>query len=1154
MNNQLFTYLVILLVTAPWCNFLVAGVGELSPITPKNGAVFNAVEIPVSWNEYAGAISYDIQVASDSIFSNIILSEVGVLVALDTLSLPNGADYYWNIRANINSGVTDWGQFGKFTLFDPLTIGAMQLWYAPESNKLVESADLVTSWDDLSGNSRHATQSNISERPSLVDSVSEINNFQVVNWDNHQLDFDIMELNDYTAFFMYNLPALTKPVHYLMGGDTSGISLNHNGLFAGGTHASVTGFGGVEFTNSILFQSSLEPLGWGISTFSHSGLYRNGITMATSTCGSCEFHFSRLGDRVHYQNNLTFIGDIAEVIVFSKELTTNERGRVEEYIYSKYAPPLNLGKDITIDYGFCDTTIYPEGYYQSYLWSDGSIGDSLMVNKSEIYWCEGTDIFGRVFRDSIQVSFPAYVTHSDSIICSGDTLEWYPLLNSLLYSYSWSDVSVDTFLLISDTGQYDVTISDINGCSTVSDVLIVQKDLFTADFTLGNDTILCTGNVIYPPPIYSDDISTYLWSDGTSDTLMVLSSTGDYSVTSTNGIGCVAIDTVLVTIIGNAPIIGFTSSIGCYGDTTEFISTSIAILPENMISWEWDFGDGNVGIGDTVKHLFSSSALYSVKLTVVTDALCGNSAQVPVVINPVPQIDFNPEKGCDNALLEFTYTGNSNDVEVTNFLWTFSDTLSNDTVSTDPKPTHFFEYSDYYNVQLKVISIDGCTDSLTKLVQIETAPSAIFSVEDECIGTESQFIDLSTSGTGIISYWNWDFGNGNTSEQQHPTNSYMGSGVFGVELSIIDINGCGDTIVQNANSIPLPVSGMKYVDICAGSSFLIQDSSIISSDEISSYNWSIAGEEFTDSVFNYLIEEVGMYEIRLITANSLSCTDTLVSQLEVHQLPIANFSYSPEIGESPIEITFTNLSVDNYLNNWTFGDGSTSVEIDPINSYSDNSDFTVRLIATSEYGCLDSLTTQLLIEEQVIDLAVSNVVISEEDGYIQFEVTIQNYGSVEISEFDFLIEIDGVSFIESRTDTISKLGTSLLILQTQISAPQMGSVSYVCVSVQSPNGSQDDNIVNDEMCTNLVSQLEMKDFYPNPVSDQLYINYVVPKGDNMNVEIYTVKGELVGQVYDGFIELGANQITYNVSQLAPSNYYIVTRYKDEIIVRILVKE
>src|SRR5690554_6990297 len=109
----------------------------------------------------------------------------------------------------------------------------------------------------------------------------------------------------------------------------------------------------------------------------------------------------------YYGGGGNLSGDIAEYIYYNRALTISEIEDVENYLRHKYAPPVNLGPNIT-QYGFCDTTLYAGKRFDSYLWSDGSTADSLIVYEPGTYWVETVDIFGFTSSDTIELIFPEF--------------------------------------------------------------------------------------------------------------------------------------------------------------------------------------------------------------------------------------------------------------------------------------------------------------------------------------------------------------------------------------------------------------------------------------------------------------------------------------------------------------------------------------------------------------------------------------------------------------------------------------------------------------------------------------------------------------------------------------------------------------------------
>ncbi|PIY02206.1 MAG: hypothetical protein COZ21_15370, partial [Bacteroidetes bacterium CG_4_10_14_3_um_filter_31_20] len=74
----------------------------------------------------------------------------------------------------------------------------------------------------------------------------------------------------------------------------------------------------------------------------------------------------------HRNNSFKLDGDIVELLVYNRNLSDSEKTFVKTYLYYKYAPPVNLGPDITAN-GFCDTTIHAGVRFTNYVWNTGNV-------------------------------------------------------------------------------------------------------------------------------------------------------------------------------------------------------------------------------------------------------------------------------------------------------------------------------------------------------------------------------------------------------------------------------------------------------------------------------------------------------------------------------------------------------------------------------------------------------------------------------------------------------------------------------------------------------------------------------------------------------------------------------------------------------------
>lgn len=87
--------------------------------------------------------------------------------------------------------------------------------------------------------------------------------------------------------------------------------------------------------------------------------------------------------------------------------------------------------------------------------------------------------------------------------------------------------------------------------------------------------------------------------------------------------------------------------------------------------------------------------------------------------------------------------------------------------------------------------------------------------------------------------------------------------------------------------------------------------------------------------------------------------------------PFANFSASAKMGRAPLEITFTNLSegAPDLTSEWSFGDGNTSTEKNPVHSYSKDGIYTVKLTVNG-FGGSDTIVKKSYVQVSYFNLYI----------------------------------------------------------------------------------------------------------------------------------------------------------------------------------------
>lgn len=230
----------------------------------------------------------------------------------------------------------------------------------------------------------------------------------------------------------------------------------------------------------------------------------------------------------------------------------------------------------------------------------------------------------------------------------------------------------------------------------------------------------------------------------------------------------------------------------------------------------WDFGVGSIidKQTDTVFNFqYAVANSYSVNLKVVTDSGCVSSvANKMLKVNYLPRIHFTlPSVVClpdGNANFANSSTIPDGTESMFSYYWNFGDQFNTSSWLLKDG-NHRYAAVGIYPVNLKITSKDGCIDSSTQqFSNIYPQPKANFttSADTICVNNQIAFTDISNGLTSEVNFWNWNFGNGSTSNLQNPTKNFSDSGSFNVSLYIHNTQGCvSDTLTKQIAIEPYPV-------------------------------------------------------------------------------------------------------------------------------------------------------------------------------------------------------------------------------------------------------------------------------------------------------------------------------------------------------------
>jgi len=153
--------------------------------------------------------------------------------------------------------------------------------------------------------------------------------------------------------------------------------------------------------------------------------------------------------------------------------------------------------------------------------------------------------------------------------------------------------------------------------------------------------------------------------------------------------------------------------------------------------------------------------------------------------------------------------------------------------------------------------------------------SADFETNSVCVGSATNFTDLSLSEGESITSWNWDFGDGNSSNLQNPTHMYETTGKYTVSLTInsasFEHQKIKEIIVKEA-----PVANFNIIQkgglVCAFTNL-----SVTNEQTVLSWLWDF-GDGNTSNLKTppwYEYDNDGIYSVSLTVQTENACTDSI---------------------------------------------------------------------------------------------------------------------------------------------------------------------------------------------------------------------------------------------------------------------------------------
>jgi gliding motility-associated-like protein len=188
-----------------------------------------------------------------------------------------------------------------------------------------------------------------------------------------------------------------------------------------------------------------------------------------------------------------------------------------------------------------------------------------------------------------------------------------------------------------------------------------------------------------------------------------------------------------------------------------------------IITWKWDFGDGQQSPLREPAHTYVSSGTYLVSLTVKTNLGCEATYTESLVVAALPVVDFEVPDFClSDVSAGFTNLATNADGTINNLIyaWDFGDATqsspANPNTSNSRNPSHNYSLPGDYLISLTVTTAVGCSKTKTKIFRVNGInPIPDFEVvnaTDLCSSNAVAFVNKSSvPGFGDITRLEWYF-------------------------------------------------------------------------------------------------------------------------------------------------------------------------------------------------------------------------------------------------------------------------------------------------------------------------------------------------------------------------------------------------------------
>ena len=591
----------------------------------------------------------------------------------------------------------------------------------------------------------------------------------------------------------------------------------------------------------------------------------------------------------------------------------------------------------------------------------------------------------------------------------------------------------------------------------------------------------------------------------------------------------------------------------------------------NGVNYNWTFGDGTASTLQNPLHTFPYSGYYQICLTIY-DSICqstfcdyifvGNPGDTVITNDCYSVFTYNQDPSDPfNFYFQDLSTGNPN-----SWQWAFGDGAT----STLQNPTHTYTSNGIYLVTLTISnSLTGCSSTFVNYLSIDstwtTNCQAAFSWQPGNVPFNIGFYDFSMGNN--IQTWNWTFGDGTSSTQQHPFHSYGSPGLYQVCLTITADNNCSSTWCEFVQVDSFNFCNNYFTYQTSGNDVLFNG--FHTGAPAIYYEWHFGdGTSATGQQVTHNYAAPGTYYVTLVSSDTVGCT-AISDQIIVVNGGGFNQIYGQVFGGNfPVLQGYVLLFSDDTNPAQTSYFDVTVIDSMGVYVFSQvpNGDYYILAVPFNVNGYLptyygneiDWANATLITLPQANNPYNINLVPSSGsqgngpctiNGIVNGTPAMRNViNNMKILLFDENQNPITYSGIEGNTFSFSSLGYQTFYINPQLPGYE-SEMTQIVLSEENPNVVVTLTIEGTEVVLDVKeneTQLSIHGIYPNPAEHNINVSLYSNDAQNGTLKIFDATGKLVSENTQTLSQ-GENILSMDVTNLSNGVYLIqMTTAKGQI--------